>query len=465
MSFEAILSMAIDAPIDTAPTALSLGKEREEWVKRAWDAIDASKLGELNRIMASIASPTGEEKQLATTLVDVMNDTGIDAHYQSMADDQGNAVGRIAGTGGGADLLLYAPFDTAFSTNEEEECPWIGDRLPGEMTTNAYVGDGNVVGMGAENPKGYAACVVAAAQAIRAAGVPLKGSLLVGLGAGGMPTNRRPLLQKFNAGQGAGCAFMLEQGVRGDFAIIAKPGWSVAWEEVGLCWFKVVVRGDLNYTGVRHVVKGRNPIVHAAKVIGLLEEWFSEYTKKNTSGLVAPQGSINAIQGGWTHKPAFVPAACHLYVDLRISPRVNPTEAKRQFAEAIVRIVKMNPELSIEWEMILSIPGSFTDPNNWIIQSCIRAWEFVESKKHQPRTGTSGATDANILRAAGIPTARLGMPRRASTNETQRSRFSMETSNVAGMKQLTKCLVYAALDTCTRERVEVIPHLGAQGSR
>ena len=98
---------------------------------------------------------------------------------------------------------------------------------------------------------------------------------------------------------------MLEQGVRGDFAIIAKPGWSVAWEEVGLCWFKVIVRGDLNYTGVRHVVKGRNPVVHAAKVIGSLEEWFTEYTEKNTSGRVAPQGSINAIQAGWPDKLAF----------------------------------------------------------------------------------------------------------------------------------------------------------------
>ena len=280
--------------------------------------------------------------------------------------------------------------------------------------------------MGAENPKGYAACVIAAAQAIKAAAVPLQGALLLGLGSGGMPTNRRPGFAKFNAGQGAGCAFMLEQGVRGDFAIIAKPGWSVAWEEVGLCWFKVIVRGDLNYTGVRHVVKGRNPIVHAAKVVGLLEQWFSEYTEKNTSGLVAPQGSINAIQSGWTHKPAFVPAACHFYVDLRISPRVSPMEAKRQFGEAIERIVKANPDLSVEWEMILSIPGSCTDPNSWIVQSCMRAWEFVERKKHLPRTGTSGATDANILRAAGIPTARLGMPRTTVANGKQRSVFSME---------------------------------------
>jgi acetylornithine deacetylase/succinyl-diaminopimelate desuccinylase-like protein len=257
---------------------------------------------------------------------------------------------------------------------------------------------------------------------------------------------------------------MLEQGVRGDFAIIAKPGWSVAWEEVGLCWFKVIVRGDLNYTGVRHVVQGRNPIVHAAKVIGLLEQWFAEYTEKNTSGLVAPQGSINAIESGWTYKPAFVPAACHFYVDLRISPRVSPTEAKCQFGEAIERIVKANPELSVDWEMILSIPGSFTDPHNWIIQSCTRAWEFVENKKHAPRTGTSGATDANILRSRGLPTARLGMPRPSSANGKQRSVFSMDTSNVAGMKQLTKCLVYAAIDTCARERREVLPSGSARPS-
>jgi acetylornithine deacetylase/succinyl-diaminopimelate desuccinylase-like protein len=447
--------MAIDDSVDIAPAPLALDKEREQWLKRAWDAIDESRLAELNRMMASIPSPTGEERQLAQTMVGIMNAGGIDGFYQPMDDDQGNAVGRLAGVGGGADLLLYAPLDTAFSSNEEEECPWIGDRLPAEMTANAQVRDGDVVGNGAENPKGYAACVVAAAQAIKAAGVPLKGSLLVGLGSGGMPTNRRPNFKNFNAGQGAGCAFMLAQGVRGDFAIIAKPGWSVAWEEVGLCWFKVIVRGDLNYTGVRHVVIGRNPIVHAAKVIGLLEPWFAEYTKNNTSGLVAPQGSINAIQAGWTHKPAFVPAACHFFVDLRISPRVSPPAAKRQFGEAIERIARANPDLSIEWEMILSIPGSSTDPHNWIVQSTMRAWEFVENKKHTPRTKTSGATDANILRGAGIPTARLGIPRVKSSEQGQRSRFSMEASSIAGMKQLTKCLVYAAIDTCTRERVEV----------
>jgi len=188
----------------------------------------------------------------------------------------------------------------------------------------------------------------------------------------------------------------------------------------------------------------------------LLEEWFPKYSQRNTSGLVCPQGSINAIEAGWSYKPAFIPAVCNLYVDLRISPRTSPAEAKHQFEEAIREIRRAHPELDLEWDMVLAIPGTATDPTSWIIQSCMRAWEYVEGKKHAPRQGTSGATDANILRAWGIPTARLGMPRLKNSSKEQRPVFSMETSNVSGMKQLTKCLVYAIIDTCTRDRAEIL---------
>jgi acetylornithine deacetylase/succinyl-diaminopimelate desuccinylase-like protein len=440
---------------------LPFSKEQEQWLKRAWSEIDEGRLGELNRKMASIPSPTGEEGELAQAMVADMQESNIEAAFQPIDERQGNAVGRIRGSGDGADLLLYAPIDTAFAGKPEEDCPWVGESVPAEMTTAAYIKDGNVVGNGAENPKGYAACVVMAAKAVRRAGVPLRGDLSVGLGSGGMPTNKRPALGRFNAGQGTGCAFMLEQWIRGDFAIIAKPGYAVSWEEVGLCWFKIQVKGALGYTGVRHVVSGRNPIVDAAKVATKLEGWFPEYTKHNTSGLVAPQGSINAIESGWTNKPAFIPARCDLYVDLRISPRTDPMEARRQIEKALADIRRTEPELDLNCEMVLAIPGTSTDPNSWIVQSCIRAWEHVEKKKHTPRTGTSGATDANILRAWGIPTARLGMPRAKDSGSTKRSGFSMDVSNISAMKQLTKCLVYAIVDTCARARKDVVARGGA----
>jgi acetylornithine deacetylase/succinyl-diaminopimelate desuccinylase-like protein len=436
-----------------------LSKEQENWIRRACAQINEQEIAELNRKMASIPSPTGEEAELARAMTEYMNGVGIPAFYQPIDETQGNAVAHVRGSDGGVSLLLYAPIDTAFSGRAEEDCPWVGNAVPREMTTEAYIQDGDVVGMGAENPKGYAACLVMAARAVHEAGVPLRGDLLVGLGSGGMPTNKRPAVKRFNTGQGTGCAFMLEQGVRGDFAIIAKPGYAVSWEEVGLCWFKIQVKGALGYTGVRHVVSGRNPIVDAAKIVTALEEWFPKYTKRNTSGLVAPQGSINAIESGWTYKPAFIPARCDLYVDLRISPRTDPMEAKRQFGEALTEVRKAHPEVELDWDMIVSIPGSTTDADNWIVQSCIRAWEHVEGKKHTPRIGTSGATDANILRAWGIPTARLGIPRLKDSSAGRNRSFSMEVSNIAGMKQLTKCIVYAIVDTCTRSRRDV----GLQG--
>ena len=327
-------------------------------MQRAWAAVEADELAELDLALTSIPSPTGEERQVAEFLVQHMRTAGLDATYQAIDDAQGNAIGRLRGSGAGPDLLLYAPTDTAFSGDVDEELPWLGASVRADLAPQGFRDGEYVVGLGAENPKAYVTCVVAAALAVRRAGVPLNGSLLVGLGAGGMPTNRRPGHRRANAGQGNGCSFMLEQGVRGDFAILAKPGYAVAWEEVGLSWFRVRVHGRLGYTGIRHIVPYKNPIVDAATVIAGLEEWFPRYTSRHTDGLVAPQGSIGAIQGGWPHKPAFVPAATDLYVDIRVSPRSDPLEVKRELGEALAEIQAAHPGLEVDHEMILSIPGS-----------------------------------------------------------------------------------------------------------
>jgi acetylornithine deacetylase/succinyl-diaminopimelate desuccinylase-like protein len=311
----------------------------------------------------------------------------------------------------------------------------------------------NVIGLGAENPKAYVSCVVAAAEAVARAGIPLRGNLLVGLGSGGMPTNKRPGLARYNAGQGNGCSFMLEQGIRGDFAILAKPGYAVSWEEVGLCWFKVRVKGTLNYTGIRHLVPYRNPIVAAARVIDGLEAWFPEYSARHTSGLVAPQGSIGAIEGGWTYKPAFVPTVCNLYLDIRIGPRQEPAQLNHELGQALAKIQADNPGLELEHDMILSIPGTHTNPESWVVQSLMRGWETEEGQPHKANLNTSGATDAAILRGRGIPTARLGLPRYQAPAEYPG--FSMGIANAPAMEKLTRCIVYAIVDTCARSRDEV----------
>ncbi len=441
-----------DVPTDVAVQQRPLSAQQREWLERAWGQIRAEDLARLDADMVGIPSPTGEERQLAEFLAEHLAKAGLEGIYQPIDERQGNAIGRLRGSGDGASLLLYAPIDTAFAGNQED-VPWIGPSVRRDLRPGGHIEDGYVVGAGAENPKAYATCVAAAAEAVARAAVPLRGSLLVGLGAGGMPTNRRPGLERWNTGQGNGCSFMLEQGYRGDFAILAKPGYAVSWEEVGLCWFQVRVKGALNYTGIRHIVPYRNPIVAAARVIDGLETWFPEYSKRHTSGLVAPQGSIGAIESGWKHKPAFVPAVCNLYVDVRISPRTDPAQLDYEFGQALAHIQADNPGLELEHDMILSIPGTHTDPESWVVQSLMRGWEAVEGQPHKPILNTSGATDAAILRSRGLPTARLGLPRHPAP--AAYPGFSMGTVSPAAMERLTRCIVYAVIDTCTRPREDV----------
>ncbi len=425
------------------------------WIDAAQATLDGAALLDLTARMVDIPSPSGEEAALAEFLVRFMNDAGLEAFYQPLDDHQGNAIGRLRGSGGGADLMLYAPLDTAFAGTEDEDHPWLGATTRSDQIAKAVVDDGVVSGLGAHNPKGHGAAALMAVIALLRARVPLRGDVVVAFGAGGMPTNRRPGAAggRFDVGHGAGCAFMLEQGIRGDFAIVAKPG-PVAWEEVGLCWFRVRVNGLLGYAGTRHVVRHLNPIVEATKVIAGLEQWFPKYAERNASGAVRPQGSIGCIRAGWPNKPTFIPETCEIYLDLRVSPRTEPIEARRQFAEAMDGIRTTHDTLDLDWEMILAIPGSHTDPDNWIIGSAIRAWERMTGAPYDAGSDSSGATESNILRAWGVPTARFGMPP-PPRPLPHSGMFSMGEAHVDSLMALSRGLITATVDTCARPLEDV----------
>ncbi len=401
--------------------------------------------------LVDIASPTGEERAVATWAAEHLTAAGVDARVQPIDATQANAVARVPGRASGRSLLLYAPIDTLTTGNPEEDEPWAAATLRPDMRPSAVVNGDHVIGLGASNPKGHAAVVMAAVEAIRAAGIPLAGDLWLGLGAGGMPTNRRaaPHVTRENAGQGVGCSFLLEQGVYPDYALITKPGWTVSWEEVGLCWFEVVVQGTFGYVGSRHRMRYVNPIVQAGKVVAGLEEWFLEYSAAHTGGTLAPQGNIGSIRSGWPHLPAVSPSQARLMVDLRITPDSPPTAVRREFAAAIERIRAAHPDLDVSWEMVLSIPGTRTDPDERIVTAAVRAWEHETGRAHEPILHNSGATDANILRGRGVPTARIGMDRIGPDAPLPLDfPAGMNVVDIREMQRLARHVVRTALDIC-----------------
>jgi acetylornithine deacetylase/succinyl-diaminopimelate desuccinylase-like protein len=432
-----------------------LSTQQQAWVDQAIAAIDEKACVGLLTEMVSTPSPTGDERALAQLLVAAMKNRGLDAFYQEIDEHRGNAVGRLRGSGAGPELLLYGHSDTTFTGMEDEDYPVIGPTPRPDLRPTARVENGVVVGLGASNPKGGAACAVAALAAVRRAGVPLTGDVTLAIVAGGI--HKRPIKGAFRnyagrlyQGFGLGCEWALKHGIRADYCISTKPGYSVVWEEPGECWFSIQVRGEMCYSGYRHLQTYRNPIHDAAKVVSALEEWFPEYTKRNTLGLLAPQGAVGAIEAGWPFKPEMVPAVCTIYADVRTNARTDPQDVKRQFGEAIAGIQRANPGLDLTWDMVLSVPGSHTDPDSWIVQSCMRAWQAVEKRDHEFARGLSGTTDGNVLRAWGIPTARLGLPALAGLHSKLPVMF--DGCRVDDLMRLTRCYVHAIIDTCTRSR-------------
>lgn len=410
--------------------------------------------------MVDTPSPTGSEAALAALLVSELQKWGLDSFLQVIDDEQANAVGRLhSHEGDGADLLLYAPIDTHLTGDPSFDVPWAGERVDPIRANRARVSGLEVSGLGAENPKAYAACVVTAAGVMARADLGLRGDLVVGLGAGGMPTNGRGAGQRANVGHGSGVGFMLQQGVRADYAVIAKPLWAVSWEEVGVAWFRIRVKGSFGYAGLRHVIPYHNPISDAARVILELEEWFPQYTAEETSGLVAPQAVVGAIEGGFTYKPTFVPAACDIFVDMRVSPRRDPMHVRRALLAKLSEIRGAHPGMELECEMILAMPGSVTPETSWIVQSAVRAWEAIEGRPHQSFPGTSGATDVAVLRMWGIPTARLGMP----LGDVDRQHWAgedplpMNVVHLDDCAKLVEALVRIAVDTCGRRLEDTQP--------
>jgi len=431
-----------------------LSPQQRTWFDQAAALIEVERLYRVNRDLVGIHSPTGRERAASEYMVRYLGEIGVEATYQPMGETSGNAIGKLRGRGGGPSLLLYAPIDTHLDASAED-VPWVGPRLRADMIPRVEERDGLLIGLGAANPKAMVATLAEAVRVVHAAGIPLEGDLTVAYAGGGMPVD---LTAAGNRGLSDGVFHLMARGVQTDFALVMKPGNAVYYEEPGLCWFKVAVRGTLGYAGMAHGnARFRSSIVPAAKVILALEDWLPHYTERNSSGQVAPQGWIAAVRAGWPDRIAFPSATAAIYLDLRCNPRTPPAEVKAQFERALASIRSRHPGIELDCEMTASLPGASTDPDNWIVQSAIRAWEAVEGRPHPTPPPTSGQTDISTIRNLGIPTARTGWVSTPdkTPDEYRQGLGGMGVSFPPDLVTTCRKLVYSIIDTCTRTRTEV----------
>lgn len=420
----------------------------EQAVARVMENVTRDRLAEAIRGVVDIPSPTGAEADVAAWIVDDLTTHGVAAKLQPLDHLQANAVGMVAG-GNGPSTLLYAPLDTFTTGDPAYDVPSAALAMRPDMLPRATLHGDLVQGLGAGNPKGHAASVMVALEALATSGVELPGDVIGGFGAGGMPSfaiDGLGTAGRENTGHGVGAAFLLERGFTTDYAVIAKPGWTVSHEEVGLVWLDVLVPGIHTYAGSRHRLPYRNAVALAGEVAGHLESWLDEYADRHEHGTMRPQGIVSSISGGSERLAASTAALVRLRLDLRITTAQTPAGVTREVRTAVERLgEKLGAELRVE--QVAAVPASHTSPDEPIVRAAVAAWEAVAGERHVPIMANSGATDANILRMRGVPTARVGMPKVPATPTGEPPDFTagMNLADLGQMRRLVEILVRTVL--------------------
>ena len=443
------------ADFASAAAPAPLSAEQQGWLDAAWAQLDLERIAALVTELVDIPSPTGSEGATVRYAVERMRAAGLEARYEEMTPQRGNAIGRLEGAGDGASLLLYGHFDHYISGAPDDPLV-IGNRDHPSFHSSASRQGNLISGAGSGNPKGGCAAAIHAAEAVAKAGVPLRGDLTLGLASGGIHKVElqgagRPYTGAAYQGMGVGCEHMLRNGLRADYCISTKPGYQVLWEEPGVVWIRLSLKGVVGYAARRGAF--RRPIEDAAAIIPDLVDWFEAYADAHSAGQASTPGHIGAIEAGWPFKPDFSPSVCNLYVDLRVSPNDTVDAVLAEFGAFVESLRARHPQIEAEWETYASAPGTTTPEDNWIVQSAVRAWEEVEGRAHQWRAA-SGMTDAAVLRSWGIPTARLGGQNNAPRDPSL-GFLAGEGADLDNLLRVAKCYVYAVIDTCTRPRAEL----------
>lgn len=409
------------------------------------------RLLELVTGVVDVPSPTGGEGPLAAWIAERLGAHGVPSQLQALDERQANAVGALRG-GQGPSLLLYAPIDTFTTGDPALDVPWAMPTARPDALPRASVHGDLVQGLAAGNPKGHAAVVMAVLEAFAAAGVTPHGDLVGGFGAGGMPSfevEGAGVPGRRNTGHGVGAAFLLERGFTTDHAVIAKPGWTVSHEEVGLVWIDVVVPGHHTYVGSRHRMPYRNPVALAGELAVRLETWFEEYAARHEHGTMRPQGIVAGIQGGSDRLAAATPASARLRLDVRLTTEQTGPSVVREVRAEVERVAA---ELGLQREtvsvtQVAHVPATRTDPDAPVVRATTEAFEAVSGEPHLPIGQNSGATDANVLRMRGVPTARVGMPKvaRGPHGEDVDFTLGMNLVHLGEMRRLGEILVRTVL--------------------
>ena len=347
-------------------------------------AVDADEVLTFARalIAAPSENPGGTEDEAAAVAADIL--AGIGAPPEMIRSDEGRPS-VVASMGSG-------------------EHPWLAwnghlDVVPvGDLTNwvhgpwEGVVEDGRLIGRGSADMKGPVASALAAAAAIRRAGLELAGTLTFHLAA-----------DEEHMGM-YGTKVLWERGMLvQDACIVGEPSdLRVGLAERGGAWITATARGRAAHGSQPGL--GVNAIASMARLVLRLPEVLPDREHP-----LVGRPSVNAavITGG--SAPNVVPDRCELVIDRRIVPgETDPSAVLAPFDHLAADIAAEHPEVDLTFQI-----DGWTDAAEAAADSEVAGWArdaiSAERGARPADVGFTGITDARFyINDADIPTVILG---------------------------------------------------------
>ena len=429
-------------------------------INAVWEAIDAENdyVIELTRDMVRIPSvnpkfqPDPEinrEADVQDLVEGRLRDEGFGTERWEVFPDRPNVIGDWAGSEEKS-LILCGHVDVVPVGNASA---WKYQPF------GAEVDDGRIWGRGAVDMKGGLAACIAAARAIRSAGVDLDGRLSI-----------HAVVDEEAGGFGAIDA--VKRGKLAKRAIVAEPTWGdVIPAEGGLTWVRVTIFGKQAHAGWRfnslwpqphtagRLEPGVNAIELATRFLHALRDFEAARCRDNWHPLMpAGLATINpgTIQGGAGMGPdgtpavmtnaAMIPDVVTIGLDYKFMPQESFDDVKSEFDDFVRHFAATDPWMrdhppKVEWDLFdLHFPPMDTPLDHPLIQSVVQRAEQVQ--EHAPRTkGFEAVTDAAHYAGAGVVPVLYGPSGDGFHGDN-------ECVEIDSLINTTKVIAAAVIDSC-----------------
>lgn len=336
-----------------------------------------------------------------------------------------NVVGRLASkTKTGRSLILNGHIDVV---SPEPVHHWTRDPWGGAIE------DGRLYGRGAADMKAGIAQMVYAVEAIRRAGVSLRGDVTL-----------ESVIEEECTGNGT--LSCLARGIVADGAIITEPHALAAYlAQVGVLWLRIAVRGlGAHVLGAHRAV---NAIEKAYVLIAALRELEAQFNREGHPAYAGVEHPINfnvgVIKGGdW---PSTVPAECVLEARLAFFPGFKVEDVKARVTAHLREAAKADPWLAQHPPALtfygFHAEGVVLNRNDTLIRQLAGAHEEVVGKElaYQVSTATTDIRHFNLY--YGIPAICYGPA-------GDRIHGPDESVDLESLATATKVLALLVMDWC-----------------